>query len=99
MRYTELVIDGKSFKSQNEILKQLLLKKFYWLLDSEIENAKIEIKNDTLIWHSGDFYSGDWEYGIFKSGNFYGNWENGIFENGNFKGKWQSGINLKSERI
>jgi len=99
MRYTELVIDGKSFKSQNEILKQLLLKKFYWLLDSEIENAKIEIKNDTLIWHSGDFYSGDWEYGIFKSGNFYGNFINGIFENGNFKGKWQSGINLKSERI
>lgn len=99
MRYTELVIDGKSFKSQNEILKQLLLKKFYWLLDSEIENAKIEIKNDTLIWHSGDFYSGDWGYGIFKSGNFYGNFINGIFENGNFKGKWQSGINLKSERI
>lgn len=99
MRYTELLIDDKSFKSQNEILKQLLLKKFYWILDSEIENAKIEIKNDTLIWHSGDFYSGDWEYGIFKSGNFYGNFINGIFENGNFKGKWQSGINLKSEKI
>jgi hypothetical protein len=99
MRYTELVVDGNIIKSQNEIHKQLLLKKFYWLLDSEIENAEIEIRNDTLIWHSGDFYSGDWEYGIFKSGNFYGNFINGIFENGNFKGRWNSGINLQSEKI
>lgn len=99
MRYVELVIDGKKYKSQNEIQKQLLLNKFYWLLDSEIENAQIELKNNTLIWHSGDFYSGDWEYGIFKNGNFYGNFINGIFEGGNFKGNWQSGINLQSEKI
>jgi hypothetical protein len=99
MRYKELIIDEKSIKSQNQIDSILKSKKFYWLIDSEIENAQIEIKNDTLIWNSGDFYSGDWHYGIFKNGNFWGNFINGIFENGNFKGKWKSGINLQSEKI
>ena len=54
----------------------------------------LEIKNNTLIWKNGSFYTGDWYYGIFKDGSFYGNWENGIWENGNFGGKWRSGINL-----
>ena len=99
MRYKELIIDGKSIKSNHQIDSQLKSRKFYWLIDSEIENAQIEIKNNTLIWHSGDFFSGDWYYGIFKGGNFWGNFINGIFESGNFKGKWQSGINLQSEKI
>lgn len=93
MRYAELLIDNKSLKNQSKIEDLLTSQKFYWLVDSEIENAKIEIKKGTIIWHSGDFYSGDWEFGIFKNGNFYGNWKNGIFEGGNFKGKWNSGIN------
>jgi hypothetical protein len=93
MRYIELIIDDKSIKGDNRITQILESKKFYWLIDSEIENAVIEIKNETIIWHSGDFYSGNWIFGIFKEGNFYGNWINGIFENGNFKGKWNSGIN------
>ena len=29
-----------------------------------------EIKNNTLIWHDGDYLSGNWHYGIFKGGNF-----------------------------
>jgi len=99
MRYIELIIDEKSIKSQKQITEILKSKKFYWLIDSEIENAQIEIKKETLIWHSGDFYSGNWQYGIFKSGNFHGNFINGIFESGNFKGKWKSGINLQSEKI
>ena len=99
MRYTELMVDGKSIKSQNQIDSILKSNKFYWLIDAEIENAQIEIKNNTLIWHSGNFYSGDWFYGIFKEGNFYGNFINGIFENGNFRGHWKSGINLQSEKI
>ena len=99
MRYKELIIDTKSIKTQNQIDSILKEYKFYWLIDSEIEQARIEIKNNTLIWHSGDFYSGDWYYGIFKTGNFYGNFINGIFESGNFKGNWKSGINLQSEKI
>ena len=79
MRYQELLVNGKSIKNQREIDVILKSQKFYWLVDSEIENAKIEIKKDTLIWHSGDFYTGNWKYGIFKKGKFYGNWKNGIF--------------------
>jgi hypothetical protein len=93
MRYIELLMDGKSIKGEKKIDNILKSQKFYWLIDSEIENAIIEIKNGTIIWHDGDFYSGKWIYGIFKKGNFYGIWINGIFENGNFKGKWNSGIN------
>ncbi len=99
MRIKELLVDGKSIKKQNQIDSILKTKKFYWLIDAEIGDVVLEIKKDTIIWHSGDFYSGDWFYGIFKSGSFYGNFINGIFESGNFKGTWKSGINLQSERI
>lgn len=94
MRYKELIYGDKSITNNTEIDKILKTNKFYWLIDSEIENAKIEIKKNTIIWHSGDFYSGNWNYGIFKDGNFFGDFINGIFEGGNFKGKWHSGTNL-----
>ena len=94
MRYTELKYGNKTYTIESEINKILENQKIYWLLDSEIENAVLEIKKDTLIWHDGDFYSGNWHYGIFKEGSFNGIWENGIFENGSFRGKWLSGINL-----
>ncbi len=93
-RYKELVSCGKSISDQNKIDKILRSNNFNWIIDSEIENSIIEIKNDTIIWHDGIFYSGVWKYGIFKSGKFYGIFENGIFENGEFNGKWISGINL-----
>lgn len=94
MKYIELLYGGKRYTNEHQINKILYQEKLYWLIDSEFERAKLEIKNNTLIWHDGSFYSGDWHYGIFKNGEFYGNWENGIFENGNFGGKWHSGINL-----
>ena len=94
MRYSELKFRGKTYTSQTEINDILVSEKFYWLIDSEIENAKIEITNNTLIWHDGGFYTGDWYYEIFKDGSFYGNWNNGIWESGNFGGTWKSGINL-----
>ena len=90
----ELMFNNKKYYNKKEINNILRKQKFYWLIDSETENAIIEIKNNTLIWHDGDYLSGNWHYGIFKGGNFYGNWENGIFEGGNFVGNWVSGINL-----
>lgn len=92
MKYSYLVYGDKLIKSQREIETILKSEKFYWLIDSEIENAELEIKNNTLIWHNGVFYFGNWFYGIFKNGVFNGIWENGIFENGVFNGKWKSGI-------
>lgn len=94
MRYAELKYGNKTYTIESQIDKILENQKFYWLLDSEIENAVLEIKKDTLIWYGGDFFSGNWHYGIFKDGSFNGIWENGIFENGSFSGKWLSGINL-----
>lgn len=91
----ELIYKNHTYKNTNDIDQILLKEGFYWLIDSEVSDAIIEIKNNTIIWHNGDYLSGNWHYGIFKNGNFYGNWENGIFENGNFNGKWNSGINLK----
>ena len=92
MKFKELTYKTSSIKNEVEINKILQKEGFYWLIDSEIENASIEIVRDTIIWNDGDFYSGNWHYGIWKNGNFYGVWENGIFENGNFKGKFLSGI-------
>lgn len=97
MRYLELKCNNKTFTNQSDIINTLRKNELYWLIDSETENAQIEIKNNTLIWYNGDFYNGDWHYGIFKDGNFYGNWENGIWEGGNFGGKWKSGINLTQD--
>lgn len=94
MKFVQLKYKDKTYKSQKEINQILKDLKFYWLIDSELENADIEIEKNTLIWNNGDFFSGDWEYGIFKDGKFYGNWKNGIWENGNFAGKWQSGIKM-----
>lgn len=97
MRFKSLTINGNVILNNNKIEEILMNDGFFWLIDSEIDNAHIEIKNKTIIWHSGDFYSGDWYYGIFKSGNFYGKFINGIFSGGNFQGKWISGINLQQE--
>ena len=94
MRYLELNYREKTYTSNNEIHDILLKEGFYWLIDSEIENAKLEIKNNTLIWENGSFYTGEWHYGIFKNGSFYGNWKNGIWKNGYFNGNWISGIKL-----
>lgn len=92
MRYKELKIDGKVLTSQSKIDSALESNGFFWLLDSEIENAEIEIIKNTLIWHNGIFYNGRWNYGIFKEGTFNGVWYSGIFENGIFSGEWRNGI-------
>lgn len=92
MRYKKLNYDGQSITNNREIERILSQEKFYWLIDSEIENADIEIKNNTLIWNEGEYFTGNWHFGIFKGGTFHGNFINGIFEGGNFEGKWNSGI-------
>lgn len=96
MKYLELRVDDKLIKNQSKIEEILLSHKLFWLIDSEFEDASLEIKKNTIIWHSGTYYSGTWHYGIFKNGCFYGIWENGIFEDGTFKGTWKSGIRLKN---
>lgn len=98
MEFLELKCNGKTYTSQKEILNILKSNKFYWLIDSEIDGAVIEIVKDTIIWHDGIFMNGDWYYGIFKNGGFYGNWLNGIFEDGYFNGTWNTGIRLNKKQ-
>lgn len=97
MGILELVYKRKKYTDYKTIIKILKDEKFYWLIDSEVSDAIIEIDNDTILWHSGNFMVGIWKYGIFKNGGFYGIWENGIFENGYFKGEWVSGIDLSKK--
>ncbi len=96
MEYLELTFYGKTYTNQRQIINILKENKLFWLIDAEVDSAKIEINKGTVIWYEGIFMSGDWYYGIFKNGGFYGNWLNGIFEDGFFDGKWNSGINLKN---
>jgi hypothetical protein len=76
MRFIELIYGDKKITDQNKIEAVLEKNNFHWLIDSEIEDALIEISKNTLVWHGGNFYSGFWNYGIFKNGNFYGTFEN-----------------------
>jgi len=94
MRYIELKYGNKVLTNERVITQILRDNNFNWLIDSEIQDATIEIKNNTIIWESGEFIWGRWHYGIFKTGIFSGIWENGIWENGDFRGKWISGVKL-----
>ena len=85
---------AKKITSKSEINKILDKENLHWLIDSEFENAKIEIKKGTVIWNGGTYYSGNWHFGIFKDGVFYGNFMNGILEGGIFRGKFFSGIKM-----
>ncbi len=99
MGFIELKYVGKTYTDKKQIINILKKEGFYWLIDSEVDDAIIEINNSTLIWHSGIYMVGDWNYGIFKNGGFYGEWENGIFEGGYFNGNWKSGINLTKNNV
>jgi hypothetical protein len=92
MRFKQFKHNGKIYTNESQINKILKKEEIYWLIDSEIENAIVEVINNTVIWHDGIFCTGSWYYGIFKYGTFYGVWENGIWENGIFKGRWVSGV-------
>ena len=91
MRFLELKYKENIITNDSVIDNILEEEGMYWLLESEIENAKIEIKNNTVIWYDG-YYFGDWHYGIFKNGEFHGTFHNGILEGGNFHGEFVSGL-------
>lgn len=94
MRYFKLTIAEKEYTNDREIDNILLEDGFGWIVDAEIKNAIIEIKNNTIIWKSGKWFYGDWKYGIFKGGEFYGVFKNGIIDGGQIKGEFEAGINL-----
>jgi hypothetical protein len=67
MRFLELKWNDEIFTNDSKINNILEQENLTWIQEAEIENAKIEIKKKTLIWHDGYFF-GNWHYGIFKNG-------------------------------
>lgn len=87
-RYKELKFDGKIYNEQYKIDEILINNDFNWILDCEIENTRLEIQDNTLIFNSGVFFNGTWEYGVFRDGE----WKNGIWEGGVwYNGIWRRG--------
>jgi len=98
MRYKSFEFNGEQIENDNDINSILKDHKFFWLVDSEFEDAEIELIRDTIIWKSGNYLHGSWKYGIWLMGTFYGKWLNGIFEDGDFKGNWISGIDNRNKK-
>lgn len=86
MRYKELKYDGNTYHKKYEIDEILLKHNFNWFIDAEIENARIEIMKDTLIFNAGIIYNCDWDYGVIRNGEIRNiNFINGVIYNGVFK--------------
>ena len=89
VRFKELKYEGKTYEKEFKIKEILIESKLDWVLDAEMENARIEIINETLVWNAGTWFNGTWKYGVFRSGEWrYGIWEGGVWYNGT----WRNGI-------
>jgi hypothetical protein len=93
-RFEQLQLeDGTTLTDSRPIEKWLYTSPFYWILECEVDNVKLKIKDGILHWQSGILYWGDWKWGVFESGEFRsGKWNGGIWLNGTFKGKWMNGV-------
>jgi len=92
-RFLELKINDKTLITSKAIEHELYNSQFYWLLECELDNVKIEINDNILYWNSGILYWGVWQWGVFKNGEFRsGDWLGGIFLDGTFKGTWHNGV-------
>ncbi len=93
-RYKELIFNDKTYTEIYKINDILIKNGFGWFLDCEVENAKIEILKNTLVFDSGVFFNGTWEYGVFRDGQWkYGTWEGGVWYNGTwYNGIFQNGL-------
>jgi len=93
-RYKELKYDGKIYNEIYQIDKILIDKGFDWFLDCEVENVRLEIQYETLIFNSGVFFNGTWYYGVFRDGEWKsGTWNNGVWYNGIWRyGTFESGL-------
>jgi hypothetical protein len=94
MRYKELKFQGNTYEKEYQINEILIKNNITWLIEAEIENARLEIIKNTLVWNAGTWFNGDWHYGVFRSGNWKaGIWQNGVWYNGLWNnGTFKSGI-------
>jgi hypothetical protein len=94
LRYIELKFQGQVYTEQWKIDELLIKHKFNWMVNAEIENARLEIDKDTLIWNAGIWTNGSWYFGVWRDGLWkYGTWQNGVWYNGTWQnGTFKSGI-------
>lgn len=93
-RYKELKYNGKTYTQKYQIDEILLEKKLNWVLDAEMENARLEIMKDTLIFNGGIIFNAIWEYGVIRNGEIRNIvFLNGVIYDGVFKKiKMEKGI-------
>lgn len=93
-RFEELQLeDGTILKNTQPIEKWLYSSTFSWLLECELDNVKLAIKDDILYWKSGILYWGVTNFMVFENGEFRsGVWNCGIWLNGTFKGTFKNGV-------
>ena len=93
-RYKELKYESKIFTETSKIDEILIKNKFNWFLDCEVENTRIEIFKNHLIFNSGVFFNGTWVYGVFRNGQWKsGTWQGGVWYNGTwYHGVYESGL-------
>lgn len=99
-RFLELKIKDKTITNNKEIENYLTNTDFYWLLNCEVDNVKIEIdtENNILYWNNGIFYYGNWKWGVWNNGEFRsGRWNGGIFRSGKFNGEFIKGVKKGGE--
>ena len=91
-RFKSLELESGKITSNRLIEEYLFQSPFFWLLECEVDEAELKVKDEILIWKSGLFYWGHWKWGVFESGEFRsGDWYGGIFLKGIFKGTWHCG--------
>jgi thioredoxin 1 len=93
-RYKELLYESKTYTENSKIDEILIKNKFNWFLDCEVENVRIEIFKNHLIFNSGVFFNGTWVYGVFRNGQWKsGTWQGGVWYNGTwYHGIYESGL-------
>jgi hypothetical protein len=60
-----------------------------WLRDADIENPRVEMKGDLVVWHGGEFRGGEFRGGAWRGGEWFGGeWFGGEW----FGGEWHRGV-------
>lgn len=88
-KYKELKYNGKIYTEKYQIEEILVEENCVWFIDAETELARIEIKDNVLIFNGGTWFNGVWKFGVFRNGEIkFIKWEDGVF----FNGVWQDGL-------
>lgn len=103
-RIKKLTINNEVYETTNYIHQKLAETIHSWILECELENVILEIKDDVLYFKGGIFYWGYWKWGVFDGGEFRsGIWDGGILRNGIFKGEYKrmvhKGGEMKGKKI